>query len=208
MLVSKLRQYFRLKKFNDVKVKNGYVNKRTYFEGHNSINKYSKISNCYLGMYSYIGTNCYIRNTKIGRYCSLGNNIKVILGRHPTNFISTHDFCFKDLGTFIADKKVINSDYSVIIENDVWIGDNVLILPGVTIHTGAIIGAGALVNSDIPAYAIVGGVPAKLIRYRFSDDIVKKLLDSKWWDYSVEELNKYSIFFNNPEKYLKNMIEL
>ena len=159
-------------------------------------------------MYSYIGTNCYIRNTKIGRYCSLGNNIKVILGRHPTNFISTHDFCFKDLGTFIADKKVINSDYSVIIENDVWIGDNVLILPGVTIHTGAIIGAGALVNSDIPAYAIVGGVPAKLIRYRFSDDIVKKLLDSKWWDYSVEELNKYSIFFNNPEKFLKNMIEL
>ncbi len=78
-----------------------------------------------------------------------------------------------------------------------------MILPGVTIHTGAVIGAGALINRDIPPYAIVGGIPAKVIKYRFSDDIIQGLMNSKWWELSIKELNNYSRYFNTPEIFLE-----
>lgn len=202
-MLKKIKQFFRLKKFKNVKVKNSHINKNTYFERYNSINNNCKISNCYLGKYSYIGTDCIIRDTKIGNFCSLGNNIKTILGSHPINFISTHNFCFENFSTFDTEKKIKNSVYKIIIENDVWIGDNVLILSGVTIHTGAIIGAGALVNRDIPPYAIVGGIPAKVIKYRFSNDIIQDLMNSKWWELSIKELNNYSSYFNTPKIFLE-----
>ena len=87
------------------------------------------------------------------------------------------------------------------IGNDVWIGRNAIILPGNTIGDGAIIAAGAVVTHDVPPYTIVGGVPARPIRKRFSDDIIEKLLEIKWWDWPEEKIVENFEYFYQPEKF-------
>ncbi|MGL5982215.1 MAG: CatB-related O-acetyltransferase, partial [Cetobacterium sp.] len=123
---------------------------------------------------------CYI-----GRYCSLGNEIKIIVGNHPTNYVSTHPFCyssaFEKEGLLFSN--IIKFDYVSIVEkgkdieigNDVWIGDNVIILGGVKIGNGAVIGAGALVTKDVIPYSIVVGVPARVIKMRFEKKHIEML---------------------------------
>lgn len=93
-----------------------------------------------------------------------------------------------------------------IIGHDVWIGSRVTILGGVTIGTGAIIAAGAVVNKDVPPYTIVGGVPAKIIRTRFSEDICSKLLESKWWELPDETLAKLAPIAQSPQHFLQAVI--
>lgn len=130
-------------------------------------------------------------NVKIGRYCSIALEAKFNLGSHPTNWISTSDFQYTQ---FFLGKRSDNhlknqmseeeeAAQKTIIGNDVWIGDSVLIKSGVKVGDGAVIGAGAIVLKNVPPYAIVAGVPAKIIRYRFTPEIIEKLLALKWWDY-------------------------
>lgn len=123
---------------------------------------------------------------KIGKYCSIGPNVSIVLGGgHMTHWISTYPFnTFRNAG--IRAPK-INTD--VTIGNDVWIGFGVTILGGVTIGDGAVIGARALVVKDVPPYAIVGGTPAKVIRYRFKPEEMEKLLESEWWNLPNEEVD-------------------
>lgn len=178
--------------------KGSYVNSKCIFEGENSIAENSKISNCYLGKYTYIGNRCLFRDTKFGKYYSVGNDIKIVLGDHPTYFISTFPKIYEASPSFShSDKK----KYILNIENDVWIGDNALLFPNITIHTGAIIGAGALVNKDVPPYAVVAGVPARIIKFRFDEQTIKTLLKSKWWEHSLEDLKNFSNYFDNPEEF-------
>lgn len=110
---------------------------------------------------------------KIGNYCSIAHDVWFILGNeHPLTTVSTYPFkvmCFGQKGEAL-------SKGDIIVEDDVWIGMNATICSGVKIGQGAVIGAGALVTKDVPPYAVVGGVPAKVIKYRFSDSIIKKLL--------------------------------
>ena len=87
------------------------------------------------------------------------------------------------------------------IGHDVWIGTNVTILPSVKIGNGAIIAAGAVVTKDIPDYAIVGGVPAKVLKYRFSDDEIKRLNQSKWWEWPDEKIKRHINKFSAPEDF-------
>lgn len=111
----------------------------------------------------------------IGNYCSLAEEVVFILGgEHPTNFLSTYPFTTKLISPSVFEA---HSKGDINIGDDVWIGHRSIILSGVTIGKGAVIAAGSLVNKDIPPYSIAGGVPAKVIKYRFSDGIIQKLVN-------------------------------
>ena len=122
----------------------------------------------------------------IGSYCSIGNNVKFLLSsEHSTNYISTYPFKVQLLN---SQKFEALSHGNIIVDDDVWIGENVVIMSGVHIGQGAVVAAGAVVTKDVPPYAIVGGVPAKVIKYRFTSDIIEELLKI---DYS--QLNEKDI---------------
>lgn len=171
-----------------------------------------------IGKHSYIGGCTVIKNPKettIGKYCSISHHAQIGLSGHPTNHLSTHSFqyveygieCYGDLRT--PKNNVIDISKTVVpaihIGNDVWIGHSAIIKDGLNIGDGAIIGAGAVVTKDVPPYAIVGGVPAKIIKYRFEEHIIKDLLELKWWDYPSEFI--VTLPFDNIEKCIKLLKE-
>ncbi|PWI33180.1 hypothetical protein DI392_12415 [Vibrio albus] len=131
-------------------------------------------------------------------------------GNHPLSTVSTHAFFFHDKYGFV-DKNYSTKEYAqnnkIKIGNDVWIGSNVSILPGVSIGDGAVVAAGAVVNKNVPPYAIVGGVPAKLIRYRFSEDIRNALLHTQWWNWSDCKIKHFCPCMWSPEQLLKKLNE-
>lgn len=142
-----------------------------------------------LGDYSYVGTRCQLACVDIGKFTCLGPEVLIGLGRHPSRgFVSTHPaFYSPDMQaqiSFVQDLK-FNEYERVVIGHDVWIGARAMIMGGVRIGNGAIIGAGAVVTRDVPAYAVVGGVPAKLIRYRFDDAQITALQALAWWDRDI-----------------------
>ncbi|MNI40841.1 Chloramphenicol acetyltransferase [compost metagenome] len=131
---------------------------------------------------------------------------------HPLNLITTHPILYIPEGEIlgyegvpgILSKDEVIDLYSmpynqkIVIGNDVWIGANAVILPGVTLGDGAVIGAGAVVTKDVPPYAIVGGVPAKVIRYRFTPEEIEVLLRIKWWEWEIEEIKSKAYLLKNP----------
>jgi len=187
-----------------------YVDRETELEGDNVIRKFSKISKSTIGRFTYIGENCELVKTKIGNYSSLGKDIKVIRGFHPTDtFVSTYPLFYSKKSnilnkikyTLVKEEKFIDDrvsgDYYVVIGNDVWIGNEVKIMSGVEIGDGSIVGTGAVVTSDIPPYSIHGGVPSKEIRKRFDEKIISFLLDFKWWNKEKEWINKNYMYFDD-----------
>ena len=166
-----------------------------------------------IGYGSYIGERSNL-NAIIGRYCSISSDVKTISGRHPaSNYVSTHPCFFstkKQAGftyvmedSFAEDVFVDADRHLVEIGNDVWIGTNVLIFPGVHIGNGAIVAAGAVVTKDVEPYSIVGGVPAKLIRNRFSDVQIKWLQEFKWWDKPIEWIKSHADEFDEITSFMK-----
>ena len=149
---------------------------------------------CNIGYYSYVGKEVEIANkeTTIGKYCSIARGACIGTTQHPIGFLSTHPMLYLDMpyGPTLPPEcrcKFDGVKPPCHIGNDVWIGLNAVIMDGVTIGDGAVIAAGAVVTKDIPPYAIVGGVPAKLIRYRFSPEIIAALLELRWWDLPLEQ---------------------
>ncbi len=168
------------------------------------INRFVKIKNSEVGDYSYISANCNIRYTSIKRFCSIADNCRIGTASHTLNNISTSPiFTLKNNETNTTwVKKNIghgNEIKQVNIGNDVWIATHVIIKDGITIGDGAIIGAGAVVVKDVPPYAVVGGVPAKVIKYRFEQSIIDKLLELQWWNYSDEKLKDNISFFQTED---------
>ena len=151
-----------------------------------------------IGAFTYFdtqesGSRKLVRGVTVGRYCSVAIDSHIGLIPHPTQWLSTAPVVY-------ADRYPWRSHYSgelggspaydepgrpTVIGNDVWIGSGVDIMRGVSIGDGAIIGAGAVVTKDVPPYAVVGGVPARVLRYRFDEDAVRRLLALKWWDYDL-----------------------
>lgn len=144
----------------------------------------SNIVQCEIGDYTYVAGQSVLLNTHVGNFCSIGPGVRCGLGRHPVNFVSTHPIFFSNLKQAqisFADASYFEEIIPIKIGNDVWIGANAIIFDGVKIDNGAIIAAGAVVNKDVPAYAIVGGVPAKIIKYRFSQTEIDYLMNFQWW---------------------------
>lgn len=180
------------------------------------ITRYNNNRNKYnIGKYSYLSINalCAIDYTKIGKYCSIARDTLIAPGQHPIDRISTHPFTYtaeeKNLygNLKTPNEKIIpNPQKNTEIGNDVWIGAKAIVQSGVTIGDGAVIGAGAVVTKDIPPYAIAVGVPAKVIKYRFSPEIIEKLLELKWWDYP-EDFIVNELPFDNIEKCIEILEE-
>jgi len=157
-----------------------------------------------IGMYTHGG--CFkpgnvAAKTTIGRYCSIAQNVKILTAGHPLSFKSTHAFFFNPALKF-CDRYLI--EYSPLrIGNDVWMGEYAVILPHVTeIGDGAAIGAGAIVNKNVPPYAVVLGNPARVVRYRFPQKIIDELLASKWWEKDIEKLKPHIKEFQQPYEQL------
>lgn len=140
---------------------------------------------------------------KIGNYVSIGRNFRRISKNHPVNGVTTHPCSFNpDFGWVQEDWRM---DELLEIGNDVWIGDNVTILPTCkNIGDGSIIAAGAVLTKDVGNYEIWGGVPAKFIKNRFDDETAEALANTKWWDLEENELKEYLNDFNNPQEFLKH----
>lgn len=144
-----------------------------------------------LGAFSYLSPGCAIHHTRIGRYCSIGDNVQV-LSAHPVDGLTTSPFPYQMFfrPPFDTPPRVqFKSLGETTIGNDVWIGSGVRLKSGVTIGDGAIIGAGSVVTKDVPPYAIMGGVPARFIRYRFPDETIEKLRALAWWQYDIVRLD-------------------
>ncbi len=142
-------------------------------------------------------------STRIGRYCSISWGVQVMALNHHMSFASTSSFsydphfvifrkCLEDdavesFGRYGGQPSRPNRIDAPVIEHDVWIGQDVLLARGITLGTGCVVGAGAVVTGSVPPYAIVGGNPARLIRFRFPEELVSRLLQSSWWTYKVSD---------------------
>lgn len=130
--------------------------------------------------------NSIVPGTTIGSFCSIAENVKIGLMNHPTYMVSSHPFLYYKNRGFCSENQALQGvdNHAVVIEDDVWIGTNAVVMPAITIHKGAVVAAGAIVTKDIPPYEIWGGVPARFIKKRFSDDIIHKLNGIDWcqWD--------------------------
>lgn len=154
-----------------------------------------------IGEHTYINKNSTIISGNIGKYCSIGYNVQIGMFEHPVHFVSTQNYISKYLYPEEGNWDSVSNP--PIIKNDVWIGSGAQILQGVTINNGAIIAAGAVVTKDVPSYAVVGGVLARIIKYRFDEETIKKIEATKWWDKDEKWIKDNIKLFENPTKFLE-----
>lgn len=191
------------------------IYKGTLFEGYNKVWPKTKFGG-YLGKGSYIGTACKMR-AKIGRFTSVASGCETITGQHPYKapFVSTSPLFVStksQLGIVIVDHDIIQeikradetNRYDVIIGNDCWLGYKVSLVSGIIIGDGAVVLSRAMVTKDVEPYAIVGGVPARVLGYRYTKDQIEKLLSIKWWNFDMKVIIENKALFLDIDKFLEH----
>lgn len=188
------------------------ISSTSTFEGANVIGNNTKFSGN-MGYGTYVCNDCSIIGN-IGRFCSIAPEVKNTLGVHPISepYVSTSPMFFsllKQTGTTFAKKQLFEELRDPIeIGHDCWIGQRAFIVGGVKIGTGAVVLAGAVVTKDVPPYAIVGGVPAKVLKYRYDDDTIEFLLKSEWWNRPVDWLEANYELFSDIDEFKRAINEI
>jgi len=178
-----------------------YWDKKTTFTKDSEIRYFVKLKACKIGKYSRVNPDCKLANTIVGNFTAIGRNTSCGLGKHPLNYVSTQNIFYKKNNMNNRWVKPINMGPipPITIGNDVWIGVEAMVLDGITIGDGAVVGARTVVTKDVPPYAIVVGVPAKIVKYRFDQEVIDRLLEIKWWDFTDKQLDTHVEFFREPE---------
>ena len=169
------------------------------------VNSGCSVVNSSVGKCSYLGYDAEIVNCKIGAYCSIAGNVHIGGAEHPTDWVSTSPVFqkVKHSGpTLRYAEHELPSLKQTIVGNDVWIGVGAIIKQGVKIGDGAIVGSGAVVTKDVAPYSIVGGCPAKLIRYRFDEKTIAELNAIQWWNMSDEMLSQLGKYATNVNEFI------
>ncbi len=190
-----------------LRISYGTLINRCAFGRYNWLGNNNLVENSTLGDYSYIAGNCLVRNCIIGKYCAIARNIQISPGDHPTSgFVSIHPstYCKPSFHSkTYLDSNHYKHNENVEIGNDVWIGTNVVITGGVKIGDGVIIAANSVVTQSIPAYTLVGGMPARFIRKRFTAEEIEFLEEVKWWDKDEEWIQKNISQFWSIDEFIK-----
>jgi acetyltransferase-like isoleucine patch superfamily enzyme len=152
------------------------------------------LGNTSLGDYTRIRQLSTLHHVDVGKYCSISRNVRIGLGRHPLNLISTNSIFYSQNKTAIRTDWINKINFEehkpTKIGHDVWIGEFVTVIGGVNIGDGAVIATKSVVTKDVPPYAIVGGIPAKVLKYRFDEETIAALLQIRWWDLPDDEITK------------------
>ena len=185
---------------NNSSIGDNSIIKNSNLDFHVKIQRNNIIHNSIFGKHTYTGPNTIILYSKIGNFNSISWNVSIGGANHDYSRLTTHSFLYNKKSPLNPGKEAYNRFSSeCIVENDVWIGANSIIHRGVSIGTGAVVGANTTVTKDVPPYAIVVGSPAKIIKYRFDDNIIEKLLKSEWWNFSDDKIRAlFDILSNKP----------
>ncbi|RMJ03923.1 MULTISPECIES: CatB-related O-acetyltransferase [Gammaproteobacteria] len=170
------------------------------------VNKFCRLNKTIMGDCSYIANGGRVNNAEIGKFCSIGPDVRIGLGKHPIrDYVSTHPAFYSKSnasGLSFSNRDKFNESEQVVIGNDVWIGQGAIVCDGVHIGDGACVAAGAVVAKNVEPYALVGGVPARFIRYRFDVDTIERLLKLRWWDKDLSWIKEHWELFSDVENFL------
>lgn len=208
-LVSKLVNYWRNNRNNSSSyVSYGSTIRNCSFDQNVFVGHSCNLNRVNVGKRSYFNRDVKIVNASIGSFCSIGSEVQIGFGEHPVDMVSNHPAFYSNNKAFetFADDMYFNEYPGIVtIGHDVWIGSKALIMNNIEIGTGAIIAAGSIVTKNVKAYSIVGGIPAKLIRMKFSEDEIEELLSSEWWTWSAERLKEEFRSFHKIEEFISEL---